>query len=186
MKTLALSLCLAATLLLGISGLSGCAAKYYDARFSPSTTEATASGTRPGSQARSVVSLVGVRRHDSQTGAPPQVEFRMRVENLGSVPCTLEQHSLQLLSGALEPFGAAQLESNDPPLIAAGTSSNFVILFPAAPGRNIDDIDLRSLNLRWAIAFDGEVITNGMTFEHVPTDAYSSTNFSVGVGFWGH
>ncbi len=180
MKILAFSLCLAATL------LSGCASKYYDARFSPPTTEAIANGTQPGSQARSVVSLVGVRRQDKETGAPPQVEFRMRVENLGSVSCTLEQHSLQLLSGALEPFGVAQLESNDPPLIAAGASSNFVVLFPVAPGRRINDIDLRSLNLRWGIAFDGEVITNGMTFERVPPEPYTSTNFSVGVGFWGH
>ncbi len=180
MKTLALALCLAVTL------LSGCVSKYYDARFAPSTTEAIAAGSKPGSQARSIVSYVGVRREDTQTGAPPQVEFRMRVENLGSVTCTLEQHSLQLLSGALEPFGGAQLVSNDPPVIAAGASSNFIVLFPVAAGRAIEDIDLRSLNLRWAIAFDGEAITNGMTFERVPTDPYSSTNFSVGVGFWGH
>ena len=75
--------------------LTGCMSTYYDARFTPQTTEAIASGTA-GAQARSVVSIVGVRRKDRQTGAPPQVEFRMRVENLGKVPCTLEQHSLQL------------------------------------------------------------------------------------------
>lgn len=166
--------------------LSGCAAKYYDARFAPPATEAIAAGSTAGAQARSVVTLVGVRRKDSKSGAPPQVEFRMRVENLGSVPCTLEQHSLQLLSGTLEPFGAAQLVSSDPPLIAAGTSANFTLLFPPAEGRRIDNIDLRSLNLRWAIAFDGEVVTNGMTFERVLPAAYGSSDFHVGIGFWGH
>ncbi|MEO6711101.1 MAG: hypothetical protein ABIP42_16090, partial [Planctomycetota bacterium] len=116
----------------------------------------------------------------------PQVEFRMRVENLGSVACTLEQHALQLLSGALEPFGAAQLVSEDPPLIAAGATANYDILFPLPAERSANDVDLRSLNLRWAIAFDGRSVTNGFTFERVVPSPYESSHFSVGIGFWGH
>ena len=88
--------------------VSSCASTYYDARFTPQTTEAISSAAAAGAQARCVVSLVGVRRKDRETGAPPQVEFRMRIENLGKVSCTLEQHALQLLSGSLEPFGAAR------------------------------------------------------------------------------
>jgi hypothetical protein len=161
--------------------LSSCASTYYDMRFAPPTTEAIATSTN-GGQARSVLSYVGVRRADSHTGAPAQVEFRMRVENLGKVSCTLEQHALQLLSGALEPFGAAQLVSNDPPLIVAGGNATFEVLFPVPPNRRPEDMDMRSLNLRWAIGFDGETVTNGFTFEHILPDSYNSTNFSFGVG----
>jgi len=164
--------------------LPGCAAKYYDARFVPQTTEASFTG-EAGAQARSVVSFVGVRRKDRKTGAPPQVEFRMRVENLGKVSCTLEQHSLQLLSGALEPFGAAQLSSDDPPVIVAGAASNYDILFPLPAGRGANEVDLRSLNLRWAVSFDGAEVTNGVTFERVVPQPYESSHFSVGIGFWG-
>ncbi|MEO6709681.1 MAG: hypothetical protein ABI054_05255, partial [Planctomycetota bacterium] len=57
--------------------LTGCASTYYDTRFAPPTTEAIATAGE-GAQARSVVSFVGVRRKDRKTGAPPQVEFRMR------------------------------------------------------------------------------------------------------------
>ncbi len=166
--------------------LSACATKYYDARFTPQTVEALAVGTTPGAQARSVVSVVGVRRKDSETGAPPQVEFRLRVENLGSVPCSVEQHSMQLLSGKLEPFGAAQLQSADSPLIAEGASANYEVLFPVPTGQRIDDIDLRSLNLRWSIAFGSEVITNGMTFERMLPLRQDSGDFSLGIGFIAH
>lgn len=179
MKKLAFSLLVTAPL------LGGCVGKYYDARFGPQTTEAVAASSL-GGQARSIVSFIGVRRKDRESGAPPQVEFRMRVENMGAVACTLEQHSLQLLSGTLEPFGAAQLSSSDAPLIAPGASANYEILFPPAEGRSIDSIDLRSLNLRWAIAFDGESVTNGMTFERVVPAYYDSPRLSLGVGIWGH
>jgi hypothetical protein len=173
--------------LLACALLSSCVSKYYDARFGPQATEAVAVSNAPGGQARSIVSFVGVRRKDRETGAPPQVEFKLRVENLGSIPCTLEQHSLQLLSGALEPFGAAQLTGADAPVIAPGASANYALLFPPAEGRTIDSIDLRSLNLRWGISFDGETITNGMTFERISPGYYdSSTSFSLGFGFWGH
>jgi len=163
--------------------LTGCASKYYDARFVPPTTEAIATASN-GAQARSVVSYVGVRRKDRKTGAPVQVEFRMRVENLGQVACTLEQHALQLLSGSLEPFGAAQLASDDAPVIPPGGSANYDVLFPIPADRRVDDVDLRSLNLRWAIAFDGETVTNGFTFERLVPAPYPTTDFSIGIGFW--
>ena len=178
---------LSVLLLFALASLPGCASKYYDARFAPTTTEAFAnSAAVPGGQARSIVRIIGVRRRDTQSGAPVQVELRMRVENLGKLPCTLQQHSLQLLSGQLEPFGAAQLSSDDPPDVAPGASANFVVLFPLPEGRKGDDIDMISLNLRWAIAFDGEDVTIGVTFERMLPMNYDSTNFSVGIGFWGN
>lgn len=164
---------------------TSCVGKYYDARYGPQTTEAQAAASRPDAQARSIVSYIGIRRADEATGAPPQVEFRLRVENLGSVPCTLVQHSLQLLSGTLEPFGAAQLSSPDAPVIAPGASANYEVLFPPPEGRAIRSIDLRALNLRWAIDFDGETTTNGMTFERIGPEYWDSPRFSLGVGFWG-
>ncbi|HUR28689.1 MAG TPA: hypothetical protein VM509_10915 [Planctomycetota bacterium] len=164
--------------------LAGCASTYYDAHFVPQTAEAIT--TDPdGGQARSVVSYVGVRRKDRKTGAPPQVEFKMRVENLGKGACTLEQHALQLLSGSLEPFGAAQLAGNDPPVIVAGASANYDVLFPLPQGRSVSDVDLRSLNLRWAIRFDGQEYINAVTFERAVPVPYDSSHFSVGIGIWG-
>jgi len=172
--------------LLLLALLGGCTSKYYDARFMPTTTEAIANSSEAlGGQARSIVRVIGMRKQDSKAGTPAMFEFRMRIENLGQAPCTLEQHSLQLLSGTLEPFAAAQLESSDPPVIAPGASANYTLLFPLPEGRRIDDVDVLSLNLRWVIAFDAEAVTMGVSFERVvPLDS-SSSHFSVGVGFWG-
>lgn len=177
--TAALTIALVATL------ASGCASKYYDARFAPTTVEAVANGAG-GGQARSVVSVVGLRRKDGGTKAPPQAELRLRVENLGTVACTLEQHSLQLLTADLTPFGAAQLSGEAPPRVDVGGSANFELLFPLPAGREIDALDLRSLNLRWTIRFETDAVTNGATFERVLPMPYEGGRFSLGVGFWGH
>jgi hypothetical protein len=127
-----------------------------------------------------------MRRRDSKTGAPAMIEFRIRVENLGVVPCTLEQHTLQLLSGKLEPFGAAMLESSDPPLIAPNANANYTVLFPLPADRTVENVDVLALNLRWAISFDGEAVTTGVTFERIVPLSSDEPRVSVGLGFFGH
>src|SRR5262245_55626578 len=121
---------------------AGCQSPYYSAQFLPSTNEIPVGvPEREDAKVRTLVSIRGVLRADTKTGAPAQVELRMRIENLGNVPCTLEQHSMQLLTGDLEPFEAAQISSPDPPVIAPGATSNFVIYFPMPGKRHPDQVN---------------------------------------------
>jgi hypothetical protein len=164
---------------------AGCHSTYYAVQFVPATNEVPAIvPARDDAKARSLVSIRGVKRADKKSGAPEQVDIRMRIENLGQVPCTLEQHTLQLLSGDLEPFGAAQVNSSDPPVIAPGATSNFELYFPMPNGKKSDNVSFKSLNLRWTLDFDGQAMTNGATFERAAyRDPYwDEPHFQIGVG----
>jgi hypothetical protein len=166
---------------------AGChSSPYYSAQFLPATNEIPVGvPEREEAKVRTLLSVRGVLRADAKTGSPARVEVVMRIENLGRVPCTLEQHSMQLLTGDLEPFGAAQITSPDPPVIAPDATSNFVIYFPMPGGRDPDHVNFKSLNLRWTLVFDGQGVTTGATFERIyPAygDPWSNVHFGVGVG----
>jgi hypothetical protein len=166
---------------------AGCASTYYSARFGPATSEAMVSPPqKPEAAARVLVSVIGVRKPDSKSGTPAEAELRMRMENLGRVPVRPEEHSLELLSGALEPFGTARIVSQDPPVVAPGAASTFDLFFPMPGRKSPEEVDLRSLNLRFTLDFDGQPVTTGINFERVVPvyDPYwSEPGVSIGVGF---
>lgn len=164
---------------------AGCQSTYYGAQFLPATHEVPVIVPDVAdAKARCLVSVRGVKRADTKAGTPEQVEVRMRIENLGQVPCTLEQHSMQLLTGDLEPFGAAQVTSSDAPVIAPGATANYELYFPMPNGKKSDNVNFKSLNLRWTLDFDGKAMTNGVTFERMvyADPYYDQPRFSVGVG----
>jgi hypothetical protein len=145
---------------------TGCRSTYYSAAFVPATHEAVVKPDRPeGALAHAFAAVRGVRRMDKDAGTPPLVEVRMRLENRGSVPFHLEQHSLELLSGDFVPFAAAQMSSAGEPRLEPGGAINIDLSFPMPEGRDVDDVDFTSLTLSWTLVFGDTRARTSATFE---------------------
>ena len=170
--------------------LGSCASpRFYDQRFQPAPLE-TEVGTQavPGSQVRSLLTVIGIERAGEGHGARAVV--RIRLENLGTAPTKLETETLSLLSADLVPFGPAELASSEPPatpesLVAPGQSATYDVDFPLPAGQKVSSLDLSGLNLRFTLLFGEHKATAGATFrrvEWVYWDPYYPS-VSVGVGY---
>jgi len=175
--------------------LVGCHSTWYGVRFAPAANEVIVESERAHehegrlARARVLLSVRGVRRADADTGEPARVEIRARLENVGQVPFHLQQQSLELLSGDLLPFGAARISSDDPPRVEPDRAAVLDLLFPMPEGKRPDDVHFDALHLRFALDFDGEVVTTGVQFERREQYAdpfYDRSRFSFGFGYYHH
>jgi len=157
----------------------GCRSTYYDARFGPPTNEVRVATANDQGQARTLISVRGVRR--AADGEPATAELRMRLENLGTQAFVLEQSSLELLCGDFLQFGPPRVLSNDPSEIAPGAAGIYELRFPMPDGKTPDDINFTSLSLRFTLDFGGERVTTGMQFERL-WPAYGPS-YPVSFGF---
>ena len=169
---------------------AGCHSTWYGVRFAPAANEVIVETDRASEgsglgRARVLLSVRGVRRADSDTGEPARVEIRARLENVGQAPFFLQQQSLELLSGDLLPFGAARITSDDPPRVEPDRAAILDLHFPMPDGKSPDDVHFDALHLRFALDFDGEVVTTGVQFERREpyADPYYRTRFSFGLGY---
>jgi hypothetical protein len=161
---------------------SACRSAYYDARFGPVTNEVRLATTDGQGQARALVSVRGVRR--AADGEPASSELRLRLENLGSLPFTLDLPSLELLCGDLLPFGRPRILSNDPPQVAPGAAAIYELRFPMPDGHDPDDVNFSGLNLRFTLDFGTERVTAGTQFERIwAYHAPPSTSFGFYYGY---
>lgn len=172
-------------LALGIALLSSsCTSTYYTHRFLPAPIEApSAIEGDPSSQARVLLTVVGIRRADKQSGRPVQVEVRMQVENLGSTPARLEVEGLALRDSDLTAFDTAVVVPAVPEPIANGESAVYEIAFPLPAGVAFSDLELRGLHVSWVISFGERRVTTGVSFERLQpmnTGAYGSMQFHYG------
>jgi hypothetical protein len=165
--------------------LAGCRSTWYDVRFVPAPLEVrvTAEG-EPQAQARALLSVRGIRR--AKDGQPAKVEMKLRVENMGASSVQLDPEHLELFAADLERFGEPRVFPPPEP-IPPGSDAVYEIAFPVPGGREIDDYDLRGLNLKWDLRFGERVATTSVIFERfAPPYEYPRTQVGLGLGFGFH
>ncbi len=153
--------------------------RWYDVRYvkMPIEQEVHADAA-PGSQVRALVTVIGVARADKDAGRPKQVEIRMRLENLGTVPATLIESSLSLLSADLVPFEAPRLMDKGEMTVPPDQARQFDIAFPAPA----NEVDWSALNLRFGLRFGDDAVITGATFTRVSYPTYDPY-WHVGFGY---
>jgi hypothetical protein len=159
----------------------GCqTSRFYGARYHPAPNEvAVRADAVAGSQVRALVSVLGVARPDKDAGRPRQVEVRMRLENLGTVPASLIEKELSLLSADLVPFESARLEADAGLTVQPGGSLQVDMAFPA-PDR---EIDWSGLNLRFALMFENAPVFASTPFRREEYESYPPPHWHVGFGY---
>lgn len=118
---------------------------------------------QPNGVVRTLASVGGVRRGDSDEQEPAAIEVRFRIENDSSVEAVIKPGSLRAVP--------ASLELLDPAIIAEGntvappnSSTMFVAWFPFPEGKSASDYDLSGLNVSWTISIAGENTSQSASF----------------------
>lgn len=145
---------------------SACTSTWYPYRFSPAPLEVSlASPNDAQAQGRALVTVLGIRR--PAEGRPASVDARMRLENFGDKAMTFVADSPRLVTAGLEAFEPAEPSGLDERALAKGEHAVFELRFPLPRGKDHDDLNLQGLNLKFAVDFEGERVTTGVTFERV-------------------
>jgi hypothetical protein len=153
--------------------------RYYDARYFPAPLEREVhADALPGSQVRALITVLGVARANSDEGRPKQVELRLRLENLGTIPATLVEKDLSLVSADIVPFGPPRILSPGDLTVPPAESRQFDVAFQAPP----NEVDWTALNLRFGLLFDTTAVVMGATFTR-QTYYYADPAFHVGFGY---
>jgi hypothetical protein len=155
---------------------------WYDARYFPAPLEQEVHADAvPGSQMRTLATVLGIARADPKAGRPKQVQVRLRLENLGTVPARLVEEDLSLVSADLVPFEKAQLVPRDDLSIPVGQARQFDVAFP------IDEreLDWNSLTMRLTVMFQDKRVTSSLAFMR-QVYAYDPYYWHAGVGYGYH
>jgi hypothetical protein len=150
---------------IALLALASCST-YYDVRYVPAPLE-TRVGDGGETVARSLVTVLGVRKADSSTGEPARVEMRMRVENLGTAPLAVEAESFELVAANLAAFEPGRLAPAPASELARNEVAEFDLWFAVPQGRAIEQFDLSGINLRWAVRFGNRRVYTGASFQRV-------------------
>lgn len=169
-------------LLVAVLVLAGCSTSpYRPLRYEPAPLEARLDTPKDSNAvARVLVTVLGLAREDGAA------HVRVRLENLGSRPVMLVPDSLTLVSADLAPFAAPTVAPAPAP-IEAGGSGTYEAVFAPPKDRRLDELDLRGLNLRATLDFDGLQVTAGATFsrvEPIPWDYEPYPRVRFGFGFY--
>jgi len=150
-----------------VSLLASCASYYPGYSFQPAPDVVSVSPGRTDQRAaRVLASVAGVRRADD--GRPPEVEVRLRVENLDAARVEVQPQSLVLVTSGLEELGLPRVEPPDVPGLGPGESTTFTAFFPLPPGTDPDDLGLEGLDVRWTLVVDGRRVTAQSSFSRRP------------------
>jgi hypothetical protein len=165
--------------------LAGCSV--YDSAYvfgpGPVDVKSPVPGAADVEPARTLVTVVGVRREDSESDLPASVEVRLRVENTSPLTVSFSPASLVLFSAALEQFPDPIVVPTATFEVEPGESVIVDAWFPFPPGVKAADMDLSGLNVRWALAIDGRTVTSSASFTRQPNGYYDRYPNRVGVGF---
>ncbi len=165
---------------------SGCrSGGRYAIGYAPSPIEVPVTANSvPGSQARALVSILGVAR--AEDGRPDRVEARLRIENLGSVEAGVPADGFSLVAADLVPFGPPNVAPG-PVTIPPGDAGTVDAWFALPAGRGVDNVDWSGLNLRFAVEFAGARVTSGATFTRSVYPYWrDEPRWRVGIGIGHH
>lgn len=146
--------------------VAGCSPYVEDYEFVPRPALAQLPATQP-SQPPPVAawaSVIGVRRADRDLGVPDSVEISLRVENNGARQVLFDPRTMELTDGTLERFPDPVIVPPQNWTLEPGQSIVVNAYFPFLPGRSWDTTDLASLQLRWAVDVDGQVMGQTVFF----------------------
>ena len=161
--------------LVGIVFIAGCSLSPYveDYHYAPhpAVAEIQAATTQPSQNAPPPLTAyatkpVGIRREDRDARIPLSVEVRIRLDSHGSQSVTFDPHTLDLTNGELvrfpPPLVTPQIISvlpDQPVMVQAN--------FPFPPGLSYNNINLQTLQLRWAVQIDGHAVPQFADFRRV-------------------
>jgi hypothetical protein len=182
---------LRAPLLLAIlaSVASACRSTWYDYRYAPVPQEASISNSQaPGSMVRALVAVNGVRR--AKGDDPVLVEGRLRVENIGSIPATLQREGLELVTADLQGVFPGSIAPDDQRTVEPGATRIFELRFPLPDRETPSDYNFDGIALKWETDFGaGAATSTSAAFQRVwgyYDDPFLRPTFSVGVGYVHH
>jgi hypothetical protein len=165
--------------------LGGCSV--YNSRYvyepRPIDVEAPRPGAEDAEPARTLVTIVGVRRADDKAQLPASVEVRLRVENTSPYPVEFDPGSLALFSAGLERFADPIVRPGTAVALEPADSAVVEAYFPFPEGRAPGDLDLSGLNLRWSLQVGGQPVTSSASFVRLPDAYYDRYHYRVGVGY---
>ena len=161
--------------------LSSCASTYYDHRFLPAPLEVQVGvDGDPQSQARTLLTVIGIRRPDRRSGLPAQVEVRLRIDNLGRNPALLDEDSLSVVAADLRTLGVPTVTPRPEPIPHNG-SATYDLVFRLPPGATPKSYDLTGLNIGYTVDFGEQRVTTGVTFERYVQSASPRAHMSIGI-----
>lgn len=150
-------------------GLGSCTSTYVRLDFSPSPAQSVIDDGEGASQARVLASVLAAERPERDPERPFELHLRLRLENLGEAPVSLELGSLLLVDAALNAFPAPRLELAEGDASAGALSvgphsaRSFDLFFPmherASPSK------LGALNLRLQLRVGEREVLVGANFE---------------------
>lgn len=114
---------------------------------------------------RTLATITGLRRAESETGEPASIEVRMRIENPGPAAVELEPNSLSLVAGNLAQFPEPSCEPDHVVTIAAEESADLLARFPFPENRYPADFDLAGLSLSWTLVVGDARARGSASFE---------------------
>ena len=167
----------------GLAG--GCSV--YDSRYIFDPAPAEVASSRPGTadeeHARTLVSVLGVRRQLKESDLPAGVEVRLRVDNTSSYRVQFDSSTLALSSAGLEEFPDPVRHPADPVDLGPGDSAVIDAWFAFPQGKTSQDMDLSGLSVRWTLLIDGQPVTSSAGFSRQPTGYYDRHRHRIGVGY---
>ncbi len=165
--------------------VGGCSV--YDSRYIFDPAPAQVASARPGTvdqeHARTLVSVLGVRRPLKESDLPGGVEVRLRVDNTGSYRVQFDSSTLSLFTAGLEQFPDPVLHPADAVDLGPGDSAVIDACFAFPEGKTSQDLDLSGLSVRWTLLIDGLPVTSSTGFSRQPTGYYDRRRHRIGVGY---
>jgi hypothetical protein len=160
---------------LGIAGLlligGGCAEQPYYSGYTfnpqPAVVQVFQRGDTKAPVATVLVSIIGIRRADTDQHRPPSIDLRLRFENNGQVPLSFDPASLDLVTGTLFPFSRPMVSPPTPIDLAPGQRAEASASFPFPPNTTPDRLNLNNLRLRWVVRVSNYPVSQTALFERV-------------------
>jgi hypothetical protein len=157
-----------------------CACQTYDSRFAFEPAPHGTTVTRKDNDeaaARVLASVVGVRRADSDTQRPREIETRVRVENVGQEPITFDPQSLVLVTADLVELQPTLVEPPSIPEIPPGGDATVTAYFPVpGGGGSYDARTLAGLDMRWHLRIGARPVSGNSQFR-MRADAYYASYY---------
>jgi hypothetical protein len=156
--------------------IAGCSPYVEDFRYvpHPAITEIRPATSQPAQQGQAsqqgppvveaYATIVGIRREDRQRGIPLSVEVRLQLDNLSSQQISFDPGSLALTNSELVRFPPPIVSTDRVISVMPEQPATVEAHFPFPPGLSYNNMDLQTLQLRWAVQIDGRSVPEVVNF----------------------